>query len=483
MLAEGLLLGVTGAVVAVVLAWALIRVLVSVDLPIPGHLLLDLRLDVRVLAFALIVALGAGVLASLVPALKASSPRLAGELRGETPAGRVAGRRLSLRDLLVVGQLALTSVLLVVAGLLLRSLAASYAADVGFPTTGLAMIAADTDMVRYTPERGRQFWEDALARVKSIPGVRAAALVSPRLPFDVNYNQTTIKIDGKAYGPDERGEVVANVAVSPEYFDTMGIAVLEGRVFDDRDREGAPLVAVINEAMARRYWPDGSAVGRTFTLVFGTSPYQVIGVVRNHRVSAVNEAPTPYLHFAERQRPFRYNYLVARAAANPGAVLAAMRRELLAMEPGLVFINSTTMDQSIEGALLPSRAAAALASGFGGLGTLLAAVGLYGVIAFSVARRSREIGVRMAVGADARRVLGLVLRQGLGLAAVGAAVGALLAAAAAQLLGGLLYGVSPFDPVAWTAALAVLLIAALLANLLPARRAMRVNPVAALRAD
>jgi predicted permease len=456
---------------------------VSIKLPIPGNLVLDFRLDWRVMLFAIGIAILAGLVAALTPALKASSPRLAGDLRGEVPTARICGRRVSLRDALVVGQLSLTAVLLVVAGLMLRSLAASQAANVGFPTEGLVSVSADLEMVRYTPERGKQFWDEALARVKGIPGVTAAALVSPRLPFDVNYNQTSIRIDEKTYGPDERGETVANVAVTPEYFTAMGIPLLEGRVFDGTDREGAPLVAVINETMARRYWPTTSAIGKTFTLSFGTSRYQVVGVVSNHRVAAVNERPTPYLHFAAAQRPSRFYHAIARTRSSADQLVGTMRRELLALEPGLVFMSGTTMDASLAASLLPDRVGAMLAAAFGGLGTLLAAIGLYGVIAFSVARRTREIGVRIAIGADARAVLGMIMRQGLWLVTIGAVVGSLLAALTATFLSGVLYGVGAFDPVAWSTALGLLLTAGALANFVPARRAMQINPVTALRAE
>jgi predicted permease len=483
MVIEGVVLGLSGAAVAVMLAWGVIRLLLAIKLPIPGTLTLDVRLDLRVVLFASAVALAAGVIAALVPAWKASSPALSHDLRGEAPLTKLGGRRWALRDALVVGQLALTAVLLVVAGLLLRSLALSQSADVGFRTAGLAAVSADTDMVRYSPERGEEFWRDALQRVQALPGVESAALVTPRLPFDVNFSQTTIRVDGKAYGPDDRGETIANVSVSPDYFATMGIPILEGRGFTESDRKGAPLVAVINETMARRLWPNTSAVGRTFSLSFDTKRYEVIGVSGDHRVHTVAERPTPYLHFPALQEPFRYNHIVARTRGDAGRLLAAMRRELLAMEPGLVVMSSGTVEQSLSASLLPARVGALLAGAFGGLGTLLAAIGLYGVIAFSVARRTREIGVRIAVGASGRQVLGMVMRQGLLLVLVGGLIGIALAALAARLLSGVLYGVGSFDFAAWAIALLVLATAAAFANLIPALRAMRVDPMSALRTE
>jgi predicted permease len=483
MLCEGLVLGLAGAALAVGVAWALVRMLLSMRLPLPGSVVLDVRLDWRVLLFAIGVAIVAGVLAALTPALKASSMRLAEEIRGVAPSARFGGRRWALRDALVVTQLALTLVLLVVAGLLLRSLAQSQSADVGFRTSGLAMVSADTGMVRYDTTRRDQFWAQALERVQTLPGVESAALVSPRLPFDVNYNQTSIRISGRSYPSEQQGDVVANASVSPDYFKTLDVPIVEGRGFTDADRQGAPLVAVVNETMARRFWPTESAVGRTFQLAFGDAVYQIVGVAKDHRVFAVNERPAPYLHFAAAQARSPYNYVIARTRGDEAQLLGALRRELLALEPGLVFVNSNTMASSLELSLLPQRAAAWLTLAFGGVGTLLAAIGLYGVIAFSVARRTREIGVRVAIGAQSSDVLGLVMRQGLGLLLIGTVVGVALAAVLARILGGLLYEVGSFDPLAWSAALAVLFIAAAAANLIPARRALRVDPVTALRTE
>ena len=484
MLVEGVVLGLSGAFVAVALAWGIIRLLVAIELPVPGSIALDLRLDFRVVGFAAALAILAGAVAALTPALKTSSPQLAGDLRGDAPAGIVGSRRWSLRDLLVTTQLALTAVLLVVAGLFLRTLSASQSADVGFRIEGLAVVGFDTDMVRYSPDRARQFWAEALERVQRLPGVESAAQVSPRLPFDINFNTTSIRIDGKTYESDTRGDAVSNVAVSPGYFDTLGAAIVEGRAFTDADRAGAPFVAIVNEAMARRFWPDGSAVGRTFTTgTLDKRQYQIVGVSANHKVHAINERPTPYLHFAVAQQPVSYNQLIARTRGNAAEMLSTMRRELLGIEPGLVFIRSATMEAAMATSLLPERVGAVLAVGFGSLGTLLAAIGLYGVIAYSVARRTREIGIRVAVGAAPGNVLRLVMRQGVTLAVVGAGLGALLAAGAARFLSGALYGVGAADPIAWGSAFAALFVAVLLANYIPARRAMRVDPVTALRIE
>jgi predicted permease len=484
LLCEGVVLGAGGALVAAALAWAVVRLLASIPLPFPGVTTLTIPIDGRMAAFTAVVALAAGVLAALTPALTASSPQIAADLRGDRPAAHAAARRWSARDLLVAGQLSLTAFLLVIGALLVRSLDASRSADVGLRVRGVASVSADTDIARYSGDRSRQFWEQALQRIRGLPGVTSAALVSPRLPFDVNFNQTTIRVEGASHAPEERGVIVSHVSVTPDYFRTLDIPLVEGRAFTDADRQGAPLVAVINETMARRLWPGRSAVGGTFEIASAPGvTYTVVGIAKDHRVHTVAERPTPYLHFPAAQRPSAYNHIVAHTSGDAGQLLAAMRRELLALEPGLVFISSSTMEATMAMSLLPERFGAWLATAFGALGTLLAAIGLYGVIAYSVARRTREIGVRMAVGASGRAIVALILGQGATLLMVGAGVGLLLAAIGARALRGMLYGIAPYDAVAWGAAIGIMTIAALAANLGPAVRALRVNPVEALRAD
>jgi predicted permease len=485
LLVEGALLGTLGAVAAVALAWALVQGLQSMPLPLPVEVAFDLRIDARVLTFSLLVAALTGVLAGLLPALKASAPSLVSDLRGEAPAARMGGRRWALRDALVVAQVALTAVLLVIAGLLLRSLGASQRADVGFDPKGVAAIALDTDMVRYTPERGREFWRQAQARVAALPGVSSVGIISPTLPFTFNFNQQEVRIDNRTYAEGQRGEIIENVAASPHYLQTMGVPIVEGRGVDATDVAGSPDVAVVNETMARRFWPNESAVGHTFTVVSGsrTRTFRIVGVSRDHKRHGVLEAAAPFIYYAEAQRPSRYNFLVARTAGDATALVQSMRRELLAMEPSLVFMAANTMEQNLGLSLMPARVGAMLAAGFGGLGTLLAAIGLYGVIAFSVARRTREIGVRMAIGANPMSVLSMVMRQGLVIVAIGIVAGGLLAAVAASALRGLLYGITPFDPIAWSLAIGAMLVAAGMANFVPARRAMRIDPITALRID
>ncbi|HJU42811.1 MAG TPA: ABC transporter permease [Vicinamibacterales bacterium] len=486
LLVEGALLGTLGAVAAVALAAALIQLLQGVELPLPVDVAFDLRIDTRVLTFSIVVAALTGVLAGLLPAIKSSAPSLVNDLRGETPVGRFGRRRFALRDVLVVSQVALTAVLLVVAGLLLRSLGASQRADVGFDPRGLAAISLDTDMVRYSPERSEVFWREALTRVRALPGVRSAGFVSPSLPFGLNFSQSEMRVDSRTYAEGQRGEIIENTMISATYLETLGVPIVEGRGIAETDVAGSPAVMVINETMARTFWPDESAVGHTVQIVNGSQSrmYRIVGVSRNHKQHGVLEKAAPFVYFADSQRANpTYKFIVARSNGSAEGLLVSMRRELLAMESGLVFMGNSTMEQNMGTSLMPARVGAMLATAFGGLGTLLAAIGLYGVIAFSVTRRTREIGVRMALGAGPAAVLSMVMRQGFVIVGAGLIVGVLLAAAAASALRGLLYGITPFDAVAWGMAVVAMVAAAALANFLPARRAMRVDPMTALRIE
>jgi predicted permease len=482
LLAESVVLALIGGIVGASLAWTATRLLTSLSLPIPIPLTLDLRLDARVLAFTFLAALAAGVVAGLAPALRASRGDLVGDLRGETPATEVSGRRFTFRDGLVAGQMAVTFVLVIAAGLVSRSLLASRAAQVGFETSGLAILSTDTAMLHYTPERSRQFYDEAQARIQAVPGVRSVA-TAWRLPFSINFGENQFDVPGHA-SKDDRGFSLMTTWVSPAYFETLGAPLLQGRAFTEADTPDSPRVVVINEAMARRFWPGTSPLGQSLRLKErpGT-PYEVVGVVADYRVRTIGERPTPYVHFASTQRPDQAQVVFARTSGDAQKLLADMRRLLLELEPNLVFLDNQTMQTQVSTTLLPVTAGTWLASLAGIVALALAGIGLYGVVAYSVTRRTREIGVRMALGSDRAGIVRLVLRQGLSLAAVGVVVGGGLAAAVASGLSSALYGVGAADPVTWTAAVAVVAGAAAFANALPALRASRVSPSEALRTE
>jgi len=482
LLVESIVMSALGAAVGVTLAWLLTQAAMSVRLPIPIPLSFALRLDTRVLLFSVVVTMIAAVVAGLAPALKATRPNLVNELKNDVAAAQAGGRRWTLRDGLVATQMAVTLVLLVAAGLLTRSLTAAQNVSIGFRTGGLAIVSTEMNMLGYDAVRSKSFYDRALERVRAIPGVESAALAE-RLPFSINYNRNNIFLPDR-HGPDDKGLVLDVARVSPEYFATLGIAIVQGRNFAPSDTPSSPAVVLVNEAMARKYWPNQNAIGKRLRLRTYNGPeVEVVGVTADYKVSTVGEGATPYLHYAISQRPDSAEEIVARTRGDAGALLTAMRRELLAVEPNVIFLDNQTMDAQVAATLLPAKAGAVSVSAVGVVAMMLASIGLYGVIAYSVSRRTREIGIRMALGAQTSAVVSLVMRQGLGIALVGVSVGTVLALGAAKAMAGALYGVSFVDPIAWSAAIGSLMLVATLANLIPARRASIVDPSSALRSE
>jgi predicted permease len=483
---ESLVLSALGAAGGLAIAWLGTRVLMSISLPIPIPMAFDLRIDLRVLSFTIVVSTLAGVLAGLAPALKASNPNLVSDLKNDVAVKTAAGRRWSLRDALAAGQIAVSAVLLLVAALLTRSLLASERANVGFAPQHLALLSTDTTMAGYAADRSERFYRDALERVRAIAGVERAALAT-RVPFSMNPNRWDVWVPGH-HDASSRPDVVDVARVSPEYFETIGIAIVEGRNFDSTDTPASPRVAIVNETMARKYWPGESAVGKTFrTRNAGGPLYQIVGVSADHRISTVGEPPLPFVQVARAQQPNPYSFIVARTRGDAPTLLRDMRRTLLALEPNLVFVESQTMEAEVGATLFPVRAGTAAVAGVSGVAMLLAAIGLYGVLAYSVSRRTREIGIRMALGARPAAVLASVMREGLVVALSGVLVGVGAAAALAAVGGSaaadVLYGVRLGDPVSWGATAAVLVIVSALANFIPAWRAASVQPSEALRSE
>ncbi len=482
LITESLVLSALGALAGVLLAWWTTLLLRSINLPVPIPLAFDLRIDGRAFLFTTAAAVASGLVAGVIPAIRASRPNLVAELRADMSAPAASGHRWTLRDVLVAGQMAITAVLLVVAALLTRSLVAAQRAAVGFATDRLALVSIDTTMVRYSDERSRQFFDESLARLRQLAGVEAVTLTT-RPPFSVNYNRWNIWVPGHHRAGDQ-ADVVEVTSIAPEYFTTLGVPIVEGRAIDERDQPNTFRAAVVNQTFARRYWPKTSAVGRTVNSrgPEGT-PFTIVGVVADYKVTTVGEAPTPFFHVAREQQPNPYGVVMARTHGDAGTLLRDMRRELLSLEPNLVFVENQTMDAEVAATLFPVRAGAWLVGIVGVMAMMLAAVGLYGVIAYSVARRTREIGIRMALGAEPSAVLALVMRQGLIVAMAGLLGGSIAAAAASRAVAGVLYGIRASDPVSWAGAALLLLTASALANLIPARRAARVAPSEALRVE
>jgi predicted permease len=482
LLTESTMVALTAAAASLVPGWLLLRLGAAgapVELPIPITLEAN---NIHVLGFAASISLLAGMVAGLAPALKATRLDVMPQLKGDAPA-RVGRLRWSLRDALVALQMAIALVFLISAALLTRSAMAAGQVDVGFHPEGVAAVSTPVGHIGYDATRATAFYNRALERVRALPGVEAAGL-SWRLPLDLtNFYQEPVLIPG-VHDADDKGVPVDRTMVSPDYFKVLSVPILEGRNFDAADTQNAPRVAIVNQAMAQKFWPNVSAIGKRFRLRSQDGPeYEVVGVSANYKVRTVGETSRPYFHVAAAQWGGVSWTIVAKTRGDAAALIGAIQNDLLTLEPNLVFPGNRTLESVVATALLPVRFAASSLNAAGLIAMSLAAVGLYGMIAYAVSRRTRELAVRIALGATRREILTLVMRRGLFLAAIGALVGMALAVAAARGLSILLYKVESYDPLSWSAAIVVLFAVGLLANLVPARRASRIEPMTALRRE
>lgn len=480
LLTESLVLSLLGGGAGVLLAaWATSA---ASAMPVPGPypVALDFRLDARVLAFALAVSLATGVLFGLAPALRATRPDLVPQLKDEVAAVAGQGRRLTLRNLLVVTQVGVCMLLLVSAGLLLRSLRNAQGADPGFDPDGVAVVSMNTAGAGLSAARSQQVLDEAAARLAALPGVEGVALAR-LMPLGNGEMRMGYAVEGAELGPGDAPDVGANF-VGPQYFRVMSIPLRAGRAFEEADRAGAAPVAIVNERFARRWWGGRDAVGRRISVDGGATWATVVGVAATSRYVSIAETDQPHVYLPAAQNPSPDAVLAVRVTGGASAALPLLRRVAREVEPAVV-PEVGTLAQSMAVSLLPRRVAAGLLSLFGGVGLLLAAVGLYGVIAFSVGQRVREIGIRMALGASGGSVLGLVVRQGMGLTAAGIAAGTVAALGLTRVLSHVLFGVTPWDPATFGGIAAILAAVALVATGLPALRATRVDPMRALRSQ
>ncbi len=479
LLLESVLLAGAGGAAGVLLAQWTSRGLDALLPPLPYPVLVDASVNLRVLGFTLVVVAVATILFGLVPALQGSRTRLMQAVRSSRASSSTPGRA-RLRSTLVVAQVALALVLLVCAGLFLRTLSNAYDVDPGFSRRDAVLAEFDLSAMRLDETKGRALLDQIIARVETVPGVERVS-ASTTVPLSIGgASDTSPAIDG--YTPAEGEEVVVYYGmVSAGYFETMGIQLVAGRAIDDRDRVTAAPVVVINETMARRYWAGRDAVGGR--LRAGDDWATVIGVARDGKYGQLVEEPRAVMYFPIHQI-YRSAPVLQVATSGPaGAAIDDVRRAVADVAPDLALYDVRTLEEHLRMSVAIPRMAALLLGIFGGLALLLSAVGLSGVIAFSVSQRTQEIGVRMALGADRGRVLRSVLGQGARLAVVGVALGLAGAAFATPLLNTLLVGVSATDPLTFSATAGALLLVALVAAWIPARRAAGLNPVDALRSE
>ena len=480
-----LLFGAAGAA-GLVIANEMVRGLLALLPRLPVSLSLDPRLDWRVLTAALVLALGTGLLAGLVPALQSTRPNLVPALKAGSGGSDGAGR-LRLRSGLLVVQIAFSMVLLVVAGLFARTLQHARGIDPGFDPEGIAVTTLDFGTANYSEDRGRQAAAAILGQVRALPGVRDVAL-SAMLPLGGGgLGLGPIKIPGPPVDPREGGSDADWDVVSPGYFATLGMPLTQGRDFSEADRAGVGDVAILNEAFAAALFPGENPVGRTLVNE-GRTPSDnriltVIGVARNAKYRFLGESQRNFIYVPLSQRYFGRANVLVKMASGVAMPDAAVRRIVGAVDPALPILRQEALTDQMAVALLPQRLVLFVSGGLGLVALLLALLGIYGVTAYGVSQRTREIGVRIALGAPRGHVLGLVLRQGLVLAGIGVVLGALAAFGATGLLRGLLFGVAPADVVALGSAAVLLAMAALAASWIPARRAARLDPVIALRSE
>lgn len=481
LLTETLLLGLLGGGAGVLLAAGLLHLLRVADLPLPIPVTLDLAIDGRVLGFNLAISLLAGVAFGLFPALQSSRADVAGALKDDSAGGGQRGR-LRLRGALVVTQVAVSLVLLVGAALFLRSLQSIQTVDPGFGRSPTALLTFALPTTRFDESAGRAFLDRMLERFERIPGVETVGVTS-NLPLNtLNRTMIGIRVDGVEPPPGRESHLVDRSAVDPGYFDAMGIEIVSGRGFTDADGPDSRPVVVVSQAFARRFFPDREAVGQLLRQP-DAEDLHVVGVARDVKVRSLGEAPLPFVYRALAQEYTTFPTVVARTATSAEATARELLRAGRELDPDLWVWEATTMDRHLGIMLLPARLSALLLACFAGLALLLAAIGLYGIVSYAVAQRRREVGIRMSLGADGTAVVRLLTGSGLRLVALGCALGLGASLLLARALGGLLFGVAAWDPVAFAAGPGLLLAIAAVAAWLPARRASRVDPVSALRAE
>jgi len=481
LLAESVLLAGAGGAVGLAIAYWLVKAIVAFRPPIPFPLALDLSLDARVLGFTVLLSLATGVLFGLAPALRASRPDLVRALKNEETELAVGHRRFGIRNVLVVSQVAVSLLLLVVAGLFVRSLGSAGRIEPGFETEHAALLSVRLGQQGQSTPEVRAFLREFTERLASRRDIRSLA-VADMMPLGFGIQALAVSIDGVAPPPGQDQISVDYAAVDSGYFRTLGIPILRGRGFTAADDSTAPRVTVVSEAMALRYWGTREVVGRRFRVEDGDrGPVEIVGVARDTKVRTLGEAPRPHLYLPFAQSVPFFVYVVAATEGDPGPVLEGMRREHRAMNARYPIFEARTMPQHLGIMLFAPRMGAALLSVFGVLAVTLASLGLYGVVAFGVSQRTREIAIRMALGARGGQVVVMVVRETMVLTGVGFVIGMALAALATRALAPLLYGVSPSDPITYGVVGLLLALVTLGASCLPARAAAAVDPMAALK--
>ena len=483
LLTETTLLGLAGGVAGIALGVGLLRILTSADLPLPLPISLDLRLDATVLGFGLALSLAAGLLLGLLPALQTTRPDISATIKDES-AGVGRSGRFTLRNALVVVQVATSLVLLVGAGLFLRSLQRVQTVDPGFGREPAGILSVLVPSTRYSEAEAAGLVERLEERFRGLPGVRAVGTTDNLNLNTLNTQNIDFNVDGVEPPEGRESQLADRASVSPGFFDAVGIRLVEGRNFDSRDQPEGQAVAIVSEVLAKTFFPRGNAVGSLLRRPGeDDDDLLVVGVATDAKVRSLGEAPRAFVYRPLSQTRSRFLTLVAETRVEPEQTALGMMAAARELDPKLWIWEAKTMARHIGIMLLPARLSAMLLSAFAALALALASIGLYGVVSYAVAQRTREVGIRMSLGANAGSVVGMLMSSGLRLVAVGAVVGVAISLLLAPAIASLLFGVEPVDVVAFTSMPFVLLAAAVLAAYVPARRASRIDPVRALRME
>ncbi|MBC7843228.1 MAG: ABC transporter permease [Gemmatimonadaceae bacterium] len=476
LLVESVVVSFVAGVVGVVIAYVAIGLANSITLPMDIDFQPDLQLSPMVLGFAFGTALVTGILFGLVPALQATSPSLVPALKGEAPTGTSRSRT---SKGLVIAQMALSIVLLVCAGLFLVNLRSATTIDKGFTATQLLIADVDPSLQAYNRGNTEAFYTRLSTQLAAVPGVESVGMID-NVPLGFSNSDRGVDVPGYVPSANENLSV-RYASIAPEYFAAMGIPLRTGRGFTARDDSAAVPVLVVNERFVEKFWPGQNAIGRTVRTAGRL--YTVVGVVPTGKYQRLGEDPQLFMYFPQAQLWRAGMSLMIRTSGDPNAVIPALRREVATLDPNMPLANIRSLEKHLGSSLLPARIAGVALGVFGLLGLLLASVGMYGVMAYSVSQRTREIGIRMAIGATATDVIRLIMRQGLTLVTIGTVIGLIAAIGASRALSSILYGSSANDPATFALVPLVLIAVAALATFVPARRAAMVDPAVTLRAE
>jgi putative ABC transport system permease protein len=493
LLTESVLLSLLAGAGGILLALWLLNLLVAFIPPLPGgvHVALDLHLDWRVVVYTIAFATITGILFGLAPALHASKADVSTVLKDDSGLFTGFYRKSRLRMGLVLVQVSFSLLLLVGAGLVLRSLEKIRPTRLGFSTDNIVVAPVTLEEGKYDRLKGQEFYRQLSERIAALPGVQATTLVSEIQDGFMGRSRSGTEIEGYQPQPGEDREIDAFLA-GPHYFTNMKVPIVQGRDFDVHDREGAPCVAMINEAFVQRYFNGGAALGKHLTKFETTrdakqQSCEIVGIFRDNAWQSLQKDPRPFFVFALQQTGRQRAMLMVNTSGEPRALIAAVRNTIRELDPGLPVADVKTLNEYFSLGLYPFRILGVVMGACGVMALLLATLGIYGVVAYSVAQRTREVGIRMALGALQKDILRLVIGQGMILVIAGLAAGLLLSVALTRLLTSSLlelelpFPVSATDPLAFASVTILLALVALIACYIPARRAAKIDPMEALR--